>query len=124
MTTRWTMVLGVTALVGCGTPVNNSGMSSDLDSGAATGGGGNACNEACAAQARANCSVFQMGNCVSGCQSGRAMFPQCASSVDALSRCIASATFTCSSSTNTPMTTGCRAETTAYVQCVAGDAGP
>jgi len=109
------------ALAGCGTPVNTGGLSSDVDSGV-TGGGGT-CNEACAAQARAGCSMFQMGDCVSGCQTGMTMFPQCASAVGAVTRCLAAATFTCTGS-NTPTTMECRAETTAYLRCVTADAGP
>ncbi len=123
MTMRWSVAFGMMALMGCGTAVNNTGMSGELDSGV-TGGGGNTCNEACAAQGRANCSAFQMGNCVSGCQSSLTMFPQCASAINAVSRCLASATYTCSSPANTPTTMGCRTETAAFVQCVTADAGP
>ncbi len=123
MTMRWSLALGMMALVGCGNAVNNTGMSGELDSGV-TGGGGNTCNEACAAQARANCSAFQMGTCVSGCQSSLTMFPQCATVINAVSRCLTSATFTCSSASNRPATTSCQTETAAFVQCVSGDAGP
>lgn len=119
MTTRWTWAVGVAALTGCGTPINTTG---GFDSGSTAGG--NQCNEACAAQARANCSAFQMGTCVSGCQSSLTMFPQCSAPIGAVSRCLASATFTCSSTTNRPATASCQAETAAFVRCVSPDAGP
>lgn len=119
MTMRWAVAFGMAALAGCGTAVNNTG---NFDSGGAAGG--NTCNEACAAQARANCSAFQMGTCVSGCQSSQSMFPQCASQIGAVSRCLTSATFTCSPASNRPATMSCQSETAAFVQCVSADAGP
>lgn len=122
MTMRWALAIGMAALAGCGTATNNGGVSADADSGAVSGG--NTCNEACAAQARANCPAFQMGSCVSGCQAGLTMFPQCTAQIGAVTRCLTSATYTCSMASNNPTTSSCQAETVAYVQCVSADAGP
>jgi hypothetical protein len=121
MTMRWALAIGMMALAGCGTATNNAGVSVDTDSG--TAAGGNSCNEACAAQARANCTGFQMGECVSTCQAGPTMYPQCSVQLGAATRCFGTATYTCSSSTNRPTTTSCQAESIAAVQCLTADAG-
>lgn len=122
MTMRWTLAIGVMALAGCGTATNNGGVSGDPDSGAVVSGG-NSCNEACAAQARASCTGFQMGECVSTCQAAATMYPQCSVQLSAATRCYGTATYTCSSSTSRPTTTSCQAESIAAVQCLTADAG-
>lgn len=124
MKMRWVFVVTTLALAGCGTPVNNSGTSTAVDSGG-TGGGANLCNDSCAAQARAGCSGFQMGPCVSSCQAQYNAAPSCASLLDAAARCAAGATFTCSMS-NRPTTMSCLAEGLMALQCVSNataDAG-
>ncbi|MDB4929544.1 MAG: hypothetical protein JWM10_2028 [Myxococcaceae bacterium] len=122
MTMRWALAIGMMALAGCGTATNNAGTSGDPDSGVATGS--NACNEACAAQARANCSAFQMGDCVSTCQAAATSIPQCSAQFSAATNCYGTATYTCSSTSNRPTTTSCQAESVAAVQCATADAGP
>jgi hypothetical protein len=122
MTMRWALAMGMTAIVGCGTATNNAGTT-DQDSGAVATGG-NTCNTACSAQARANCSAFSMGNCVSACEAGPTTFPQCTVQITAATRCLSTATYTCSSTSNRPTTTSCQAESAAFVQCASADAGP
>lgn len=116
MLIRWSLVVAVAAVVGCGTPVNNSGTGGTVGDGG-TGGGGNLCNDLCAAQARPNCSAFQMGACVSNCQSQYTAAPSCAAQLDALARCGVSAPFTCGASNN-PTSMSCLAEGRAAQQCV------
>lgn len=121
MMIRWSLVAAVVAVVGCGTPVNNSGTGGTVsDSG--TGGGGNLCNDLCAAQARPNCSAFQMGTCVSNCQAQYTAAPSCAALLDAAARCAAGATYTCNMS-NRPTTMSCLAEGLMSLQCVSNAMG-
>ena len=125
MLTRWTLVLGMATVVGCGTPINSTGTlntTGATDSGAAVSGG-NACNDTCAAQARVGCSGFQMGSCVSTCQSQFALYPGCAAQLDVAVRCSAAATYTCSPTTNRPTTSSCIAELVTALRCVTPDAG-
>jgi len=121
MTTRWGLGLVLVAAMGCGDAVSSSGNAS-VDGGP-TGGGAEGCNNTCAAQARANCSAFQMGSCVSECQRLVGSAPTCRTQIDALFRCGESAPFTCDSD-NEPTTMSCSGEALAVFQCSAPDAGP
>lgn len=126
MMIRWSLLVALAAVVGCGTPVNNSGTGGTVSDSGTGGGGGNTCNDSCAAQARANCSAFQMGPCVSSCQAQYNAAPSCAALLDAAVRCAASATYTCSAMSNRPTTTSCVAEGLMALQCVqnaSADAG-
>lgn len=119
---QWAVGMVLVAGLGCGDAVNTSGTSGGIDSGTG-GGGGDVCNDACAAQARANCSAFQMGTCVSSCQAQLSGFPQCRAQIEAAGRCAAGATYTCNSS-NRPTTMSCLSEGIMAFQCTQGDAGP
>lgn len=126
MMIRWALAMGVAAVVGCGDPTNTTGTLVMTDGGATDSGGngGNACNDSCAAQARASCSAFQMGMCVSTCQAQYAAYPSCAAQLDAAMRCSAGATYTCSATSNRPLLmSSCIAELVAALQCAAPDAG-
>ena len=125
MAMRGALAMALGCVMGCGDAVSTSGNSgTTADSGAAGTGGtsGNACNDVCAAQARAGCSAFQMGTCVSECQSLLAQSPQCAGVFATLAQCAMGATFTCDSD-NTPTTTTCRDQTLGAIGCVQRDAG-
>ncbi len=119
---RWAVGMVLVAGVGCGDAVSSSGTSGGVDSGT-SGGGSNLCNDACAAQARANCSAFQMGTCVSGCQGQLSAFPQCSAQIEVAARCAAGATYTCNSG-NRPTTMMCLSEGVMAFRCTQGDAGP
>lgn len=125
MAMRWALAMALGCVVGCGDAVSTSGNSgTTADSGAAGTGGtsGNACNDVCAAQARAGCSAFQMGTCVSNCQAQLSAAPQCASVINAAIQCAAGATYTCNSS-NRPTTMSCIAEGIMALQCATPDGG-
>ena len=112
-------------MVGCGTPTNSGlgGGALPIDDGGASTGG-STCNTVCGAQARAGCTSFSMGSCVSSCQAQLSAAPGCASTLASAARCADTATFTCDAD-GTPDTTMCTAEAIAYLGCVtaARDAG-
>lgn len=119
------LVSALVALLGCGTPVNSGLGGADA---AADGGdtrGATGCSASCAAQARAGCSGFSMGACVSRCEMGFAALTACGAQLDAVSRCTLTATYTCTPDGMTT-STSCVDESVALTACAQGrpDGGP
>ncbi|MEZ4389462.1 MAG: hypothetical protein R3A48_00090 [Polyangiales bacterium] len=111
-------VLALTlAAAGCGTPTNSGlgGGALPIDDGGATGG--SSCSTFCGAQARAGCTNFSMGSCVSTCQAQLGGLSSCAPAFEAAARCASTATFTCDAD-GTPDTDMCAAEALAFLTCV------
>ncbi|MFO0625139.1 MAG: hypothetical protein U0325_05930 [Polyangiales bacterium] len=118
--TRPPTALGLSMLLalGCGTPVNSGLGGGALPIGdAGTAGGGNPCEVVCANQARAGCSNFSMGTCVSRCNRDLARIPGCEALVDVALTCIRGATFTCDRDGDPTLTT-CIAESVQVLACV------
>lgn len=109
------------ALTACGSPTNTGGGGVSLIP-PDDAGSGDLCSTACGAQARANCSAFNMGSCVSSCNAALTTAPQCMSAFSAAARCATTATYTCNSS-NRPTTMMCVAEGVAVLQCAMGSDG-
>lgn len=119
MMLRVPLTLSAILLLGCGTPVNSGLGGSPLPVGDAgnNSSGANTCETICAAQARAGCSNFSMGTCVSECARDLARAPGCEAAFAAAVTCIRGATFTCDRDGDPTLTT-CLAESVQALACV------
>lgn len=116
---RTPLALSMLLLVGCGTPVNSGLGGGPLPLGDAgnTRSGANPCETICTAQARAGCTNFSMGTCVSSCARDLARVPGCVAAFEAAVACIRGATFTCDRDGDPTLMT-CVAESAPFLACL------
>jgi hypothetical protein len=118
MKLRAPLALSAILLLGCGTPVNSGLGGAPLPVGdAGSGSSANSCETVCTAQARAGCSNFSMGTCVSECARDLAQVPGCVAAFDAAVACIRGATFTCDRDGDPTLMT-CLAESAPFLACI------
>jgi hypothetical protein len=75
-------------------------------------GSGANCSQACAGALAAHCPNDTQASCMGKCQN---QFPSCRAQFDALSACVATASWTCVAGSAKPQ--GCDAQTSAYASC-------
>lgn len=78
------LLLSIVGTVACGIDI-------DLDDSSER----DPCDAMCLAQASASCASFSMSRCQSACRSLYATAPRCEAALDAVTRCAARSTYTC-----------------------------